>query len=101
MIRRGRFHDVVRRQLALFEREQAELLERVASAEREYERAERDEAEERYGDFADLVDEATEELVALRDAYAATLDEGVAALYEHEYNHAVLKRYRRFALELE
>jgi hypothetical protein len=101
VIRRGRFRDVVRRQLELFEREHRELLERVAEAERAYERADRDEAEELYGDYADLVDEATDELAALRDSYAATLDERLVELYEQEYNRAVLKRFRRFALEIE
>jgi hypothetical protein len=101
VIRRGRFRDVVRRQLDLFEREQSDLIERVADAERAYEGADRDDAEELYGDYADLVDEATEELAALRDAYAATLDESLVVVYEQEFNRGVLKRFRRLALELD
>ena len=101
MIRRGRFRDVVRRQLDLFEEEHADLIRRADSAMRAYRDADREEAEERYGDYADLVDEATDELASLRDHYAAGLDPEVAGSYEHEFNRAVLRRFRRFALEIE
>ena len=58
------FRDVIDRQLALFEREHADLLQEIAAAERAYDRSERDEAEERYGDFVDLVETAGEALAA-------------------------------------
>ena len=47
---RRRFADVIKRQLDLFEREQRELIEDCVAAERTYNRSDRDEAEERYGD---------------------------------------------------
>jgi len=50
--------------------------------------------------YHDLVDEATGELVELRDHYAFALDEDTAEAYELEFNQAVLKRFRRFSLEL-
>lgn len=99
--RRGRFREVISRQLDLFERDGVELIEDCLAAEEAYERAPRDEAEERYGDYLDLVETGTEVLAGLRDAYAATLDEQAAEHYEHEFNRTVLKRLPRFALNIE
>jgi hypothetical protein len=100
-IRRARFADVIERQLDLFERDQRGLIDDCVAAERAYDRAPRDEAEERYGDYVDLVETGTEVLAGLRDNFAATLDEETAAEYEDSFNAAVLKRFRRFALEIE
>ncbi len=101
MFRRQRFADVISRQLDLFEREEADLIHDSERAERQYDRAERDEAEERYGDYQDLVETGTELLADLRDHFAATLEEAAAEQYEAEFNRAVLKRLPRFALEIE
>jgi hypothetical protein len=98
---RRRFDDVISRQLALFEQEHAGLIGDCAAAERAYDRAHRDEAEERYGDYMDLVETATELLADLRDGYASTLDGHAAREYEGAFNRAVLKRLPRFALEIE
>jgi hypothetical protein len=98
--RRRPFRDLVERQLAFFEEEHAALLVDVRDAERAYDDADRDEAEERYGDFVDLVDTGTELLAGIRDAYMATLDEDTAAAYEDAFNRAAARRYPRFALEL-
>jgi hypothetical protein len=95
------FDDVIQRQLDLFEREHAELIEDCVEAERAYDAAGRDEAEERYGDYMDLVETAAEELAALRDNFASTMTEAAAERYEAEFNRAVLKRLPRFALEIE
>ena len=95
------FADVIDRQLALFEREQRGLIDDCVAAERAYDRAARDEAEERYGDYVDLVETGTELLAGLRDNYASTLDEDGAPEYENAFNRAVLRRLRRFALEIE
>ena len=100
-IRRARFADVIERQLDLFERDQRGLIDDCIAAERAYDRAPRDEAEERYGDYVDLVETGTEVLAGLRDNFAATLDEETATEYENAFNTAVLKRFRRFALEIE
>jgi len=100
-IRRARFADVIERQLDLFERDQRGLIDDCVAAERAYDRAPRDEAEERYGDYVDLVETGTEILAGLRDNFAATLDEETADEYEYAFNAAVLKRFRRFALEIE
>ena len=92
MIFRRRFAGLVARQLDLFGREEAALLAECERAERAYDGAPREEAEERYGDYMDLVETGTEVLAALRDAYAATLDEDTATEYEAAFNRAVAKR---------
>jgi hypothetical protein len=101
MFRRGRFADVISRQLDLFEREHRGLIEDCVAAERAYDRADRDEAEERYGDYMDLVETGTELLADLRDHFAGTLDEDAAEEYEAAFNRAVAKRLPRFGLEIE
>ncbi len=98
---RRRFGDVISRQLELFEHEHGDLIRECEEAERAYDRAPRDEAEERYGDYADLVETGTEALADLRDHFAATLDEGDDEEYEAAFNRAVAKRLPRFALEIE
>jgi hypothetical protein len=101
MLRRRRFADVIARQLDVFVRDELELLEACDEAEAAYDRAERDKAEERYGDYQDLVETGTEILADLRDHFARTLDEETAEEYEEEFNRAVAKRLPRFALEIE
>jgi hypothetical protein len=100
-LRRARFADLITRQLDLFEREHRGLIENCVAAERTYNRADRDEAEKRYGDYVDLVETGTEVLADLRDNFASTLDDDAAEEYEAAFNRAVLKRFRRFALEIE
>jgi hypothetical protein len=101
MLRRARFADAIERQLDLFERENRGLIDDCLAAERSYTRADRDEAEERYGDYVDLVETGTEVLADLRDNFASALEEDAAEEYSAAFNRAVLKRFRRFALEIE
>jgi len=100
-LRRARFAEVIDRQLDLFAREHRGLIEDCLAAEQSYNRADRDEAEERYGDYVDLVETGTELLAGLRDNLSSTLEDDVAEEYEEAFNRAVLKRFRRFALEIE
>lgn len=95
------FEDLIRRQLDLFESEHADLIAECEEAERAYDAADRDEAEERYGDYVDLVETGTEELAALRDHFASTMTAEAAIVYQAEFNSAVLARLPRFALEIE
>jgi hypothetical protein len=97
VILRRRFADVVKRQLDLFEQEHADLVRDCRTAERAYDRADRDEAEARYGDYLDAVDAGAELLAELRDSYAARLDADAAEQYEAAFNRAVAKRLRPFA----
>jgi hypothetical protein len=101
VFRRKPFADVIARQLDLFVRDNLELLEACDAAERAYDRAEREGAEERYGDYQELVETGTELLADLRDNYAATLAEPAAEEYEDAFNRAVAKRLPRFGLEIE
>jgi hypothetical protein len=101
MLRRGRFGDVISRQLDLFEQEQADLIRECEVAEAAYDEGERDEAEERFGDYQDLVESGTEILADLRDNFASTLGDVQAEQYEADFNRAVRKRLPRFSLEIE
>ena len=101
MFRRRRFSDVISRQLDLFEREHAEVIRECEELERSYNSAPRDEAEERYGDYVDAVETATELLADLRDHFALTLGADAREAYDEEFNRAVVKRLPRFALEIE
>ena len=98
IFRRGRFGDLVARQLDLFEQDEAALLREATEAERAYDAAERDEAEEAYGDFQLVLEAVAERLEQVRDAYARTLDEDTAADYEAAFDRAAQKRHPRVRL---
>ena len=68
---------------------------------RAYNPAERDEAEELYGDYLDLVETGQDELEDLRDTYASTLDEETAEEYAAAFTAAVRNRLPHLALELD
>jgi hypothetical protein len=95
------FADLVRRQLDLFAAENAGLVGDVEAALTAYNRAPRDEAEERYGDFLDLVETGTDELIELRENYASSLDVDAAEDYRAAFNDAVRRRLPRFGLEVD
>jgi hypothetical protein len=95
------FEDVIRRQLDLFEEECADLIAECDAAERAYDAATRDEAEERYAHYLELVETGTERLAELRDNFASAMNEIAAEEYEHEFNAAVQRRLPRFALQIE
>ncbi|HVD48931.1 MAG TPA: hypothetical protein VNB50_02770 [Gaiellaceae bacterium] len=101
MLRKRRFADVIARQLDLFVRDQLELLEACDDAERAYDRGGRPDAEERFGDYQELVETGTEILADLRDNFSSTLGEPEAEEYEAAFNRAVAKRLPRFGLEIE
>ena len=98
---RGRFVDLVERQIALFTAENEGLIRDTEAALAAYNGAPRDEAEERYGDYLDLVETGTDALVELRDNFAATLDEDSYEEYHAVFNKTVRKRLPRFGLELD
>jgi hypothetical protein len=100
-LRRARFADVISRQLDLFERDEADLIRECDEAEERYRTSDRDDAEELYGDYMDVVEAGTEALAELRWAYAATLDEDAAEEYEEAFNRAVRKRLPRFGTEID
>jgi len=90
-----RFSDVVQRQLDVFaEDEAAGLLAEVREAKQRYDRAGRDEAEEAYGDYMDVVDATKDALAEMRDRYAGTLDDSATEEYEAAFERAARKRWR-------
>lgn len=101
MFRRKRFREVIERQLAFFEEEDSDLLDDVDLALDKYNRADRDEAEELYGDYQLAIEAATDRLAEFRDAYARTLDEDDAEQYAQEFNRGVVDRWRALALTIE
>jgi isocitrate dehydrogenase kinase/phosphatase len=100
IFRRRRFADVIARQLDLFEREHADVIAEARERIDAYNRADRDEAEELYGDYIDAVETGTEILADMRWEYIRTLDEEAAEEYEAEFNRAVTKRLPPFGLEI-
>jgi isocitrate dehydrogenase kinase/phosphatase len=101
IFRRGRFSEVIGRQLDLFELDHGDVIEEAAEKLAAYNKADRDEAEELYGDFVDVVETGTELLADIRDTFSATLPEGTDELYETEFNRTVARRWKAFALEIE
>jgi hypothetical protein len=101
IFRRGRFADVISRQLDVFQRDEADLIAECREKEDAYNRTDRDDAEEAYGDYMDVVEAATEALADMRDRFARTLDEPTAERYEDEFNRAVRRRWPAFGLEIE
>jgi hypothetical protein len=90
--RRGRFRDLIERQLGLFSADHAALLQRVAEAKEAYEEAGAEDAEERFGEYMDLVEEAEDDLLALRDTYAESMAARDRRMYEREFYRAAEKR---------
>ena len=101
MFRRRRFADLISRQLDLFEREHADVIEEAQERLDAYHRAGRENAEELYGDYVDAVETGTEILADIRWAFASTLDDETAEEYEAEFNRAVAKRLPAFGFEIE
>jgi hypothetical protein len=97
----GRFVDLVQRQLDLFAAENAGLLNDVEAALGAYDRAPRGEAEERYGDFLDLVETGTDGLIELRENYALSLDPEAADEYRGVFGDVVRRQLPRFGLEVD
>ena len=101
MFRRSRFAELISRQLDVFAEDEAQgLLDDVREAKAKYDRSERDEAEEIYGDYVDVVEAATEALADMRWRYASTLDEMSVEEYEAAFNRAVQKRWPPLGLEI-
>src|SRR4051812_49008788 len=75
MFRRSPFAQVIESQLDLFAREHPDVTEDVRRRLEAYNSAERDEAEELYGDYVDAVETGTEILADMRDHYAQSLED--------------------------
>ena len=87
-----RFTDVVTRQLDAFAEDG--MLDEVHEMKEKYDRAGRDEAEEAFGDYMDVVDAVKDALVDMRNHYASSLDAAAAEEYESVFDRAARKRWR-------
>ena len=99
MFRRTRYGKLIETQLDLFVREHRDVLAEVRERLEAYNRADRSEAEELYGDYLDAVETGTEILADMRDHYAQSIEDGEA--YIDEFNRAVARRLPEYALEIE
>ena len=100
IFRRGRFAELVERQLDLFASE-TDLLEEATDADAAWTNAAADETEELYGDFQLVVDAIGERLYDIRETYASTLEPGTADQYRAAFDRAARKRFGRHVSLLE
>ena len=94
--RRGRFHELVERQLDLFAADDADLLDEAAEAEAAWNSASAEDAEAAYGDYQLVVDAIADRLLDIRESYARSLDDDAAGEYAAEFTRAATRRYRRY-----
>ena len=94
-MRRRRFADVVSRQLDVFAADEAHgLLAEARESKERYDHACREEAEEAYGDYSDVVTAVKDALADMRDRYASTLGADSVDEYSETFERAALKRWR-------
>ena len=99
ILRRRRFHELVARQLDLFEAETS-LLAEAAETDAAWSGAAADDSEELYGDHQLVVDAIGDDLQELRESYAATLEGHTADQYRATFDAAARKRFGRYASAL-
>ncbi len=99
--RRGRFADLVDRQLDLFALDDADLLREAAEAEALWNASGADTAEESYGDYQLVVDAIGDRLLDIRESYSGSLDEEASAEYAAEFTRVAKRRFHRYATLLE
>jgi hypothetical protein len=95
--RRGRFHDLVERQLDLFATDDADLLAEAVEAESAWNSATTEDAEEAYGDYQLVVDAIADRLLDIRESYAGSLDDDASSGYTAEFTRQATRRFRRYA----
>ena len=100
IFRRDRFADLIRRQLDVFEEDEHELLLEAAEALGAYDAAERDEAEEAFGDYQLVLEAVGDRLGDVRDTYGRTLDADAADAYAQAFDRAARKRFPKLASHL-
>lgn len=91
----SRFAKLAETQIELFLREHADVVADAAERLAAYDRADRTEAEELYGDYVDAVDTGAEILAEMRDHFARTVDD--ADEYVDAFNRVVAKRLPAYA----
>ena len=91
IFRRKPFAELIERQLDLVATDDADLLLDVAARRREHAAADREDAEEAFGDYQFALEALKDRLTEVRDAYAATLDDPEP--YEHAFERAAVRRW--------
>ena len=91
IFRRRQYAELIERQLDLVAADDADLVAGVERARRDYADADRDDAEDSFGDYQLALEALKDRLVEVRDAYAATLAEPEA--YERAFERASVKRW--------
>jgi hypothetical protein len=91
ILRRKPYAELVERQLDLVAADDAELLAVIAVHRRAYADADRDDAEEAFGDYQLALEALKDRLTEIRDAYAATLEKPEP--YERAFERAAVKRW--------
>ncbi|HEY2778646.1 MAG TPA: hypothetical protein VGI77_12180 [Gaiellaceae bacterium] len=99
MFGRSRFVKLTETQVDLFLREHRDVVAAVEERLETYNRADRSDAEELYGDYIDAVDTGAEILAEMRDHFARTLDD--ADEYVDAFNRTVAKRLPAYAAAVE
>ena len=94
---KGRFRELVERQLDLFAADDADLLAEAVEAESVWNSASAEDAEETYGDYQVVVDAIADRLLDIRESYLQSLDEDAANEYAAEFTRQATRRYRRNA----
>jgi hypothetical protein len=99
MFGRSRYSRVIDTQLDLFIREHRSVIDEAGARLEVYNRGDRSDAEELYGDYLDAVETGTEMLADMRDHFSASLEDPED--YVSAFNRAVAKRLPEFGLEIE
>jgi hypothetical protein len=99
MFARSRFAKLAETQLDLFLREHRDLVAEIDERLAAYNRADRSEAEELYGDYVDAVEAGAEVLAEMRDHFARTVDDPDD--YIAAFNRVVAKRLPAYAAAVE
>jgi hypothetical protein len=99
MLGRSRYTKIVDTQIEMFLRDHRDVVDEVTERLDAYNRADRSDAEELYGDYRDALETGTEILADMRDHYARSLDEPEA--YLRAFNRSVARRLPDYALEID
>jgi hypothetical protein len=92
---RRRFSELVSSQLDVFAQDEAGgLLAEVHEMKGKYDRAEREGAEQAYGDYMDIVDAVKDALADMRRRFAQTLEGDAVEEYEAAFERAARRRWR-------
>ena len=94
---RRRFSDLVDRQLDLYARDHRDEIREIVAALDQHRASTSEDAQEAFGDYQDRIDWAAEELLALRDGFAATLDADGERGYRRAFARAAARRFPELA----